>query len=188
MVIYHANGHAQNNYYPGYVILNTNDTIYGTIQDRNISKGRLLKRIRFKPKKGKKKKFDASDLSGYSIQGTVFESKWYAEESSFLKFYYPNKYGVGQKTFLRVHVKGGVSCYTKEFIDGDNNLIDGFELFLKTGDDHYQRATQGIFGLKKKKLVSYFKDCPKLVNHLTENTFKSAQEVANYYNINCKFN
>lgn len=180
-----SSANTQNNYFPGYVVLKTNDTLFGQIQDRNIKKGQLLNKIKFKSKTAKRKKYSAEDLNSYKIGNTVFESRWYDENSNFLKFNYTNKYGVGEKIFLRLNVKGKLSCYTKEFVDYDSILINGFELFLKEGDTHFQRANQGLFGLNKKKLFKYFEDCPALVASINTNKLKRAFEVANYYNNNC---
>ncbi len=179
------NSFAQNRYLSGYVVMNNGDTLRGTIMDRNTNQGRLYRKIRFKSADSKRKKYDAYDLQGYSVEGVQFESKWFSEEGIPFNMRYMSKYGLGNKVFLRVQVKGEVTCYTKEFVDGDDIAIGGFELFQKKGEDMLQRANQGILGLKKKKLAAYFSDCPKLVDKITAGEIKRAVEVARYYNENC---
>ena len=176
---------AQNNFQPGYVVLNDGDTLYGEVCDRNINQGEIFQRIKFKPNKGRKRRYGPNNLMSYQVGGVVFESRWYAEQTQFLRFNHFNRYGMGEKVFLRVLVKGNVPCYTMEFEDPDNDFIDGFELFLKEGDDFYQRANQGIFGLKKKRLSEYFQDCPDLVAKLNRGEFQNASEVARFYNQFC---
>ncbi|NER15746.1 hypothetical protein [Spongiivirga citrea] len=177
---------SQKDYFPGYIVLNNRDTLYGEIQDRNINKVRLYEKIRFRSASGKRMKLSASDLISYSVNNKIFESKWFDEHANIFRFYYTHKIGTGEKTFLRLDTKGKVSVYTKEFTDGDCSTIDEFPLFLKEGDKYFQRATQGVFGLKKKKLASYFQDCPKLVSEINQRSLKYAFEVADYYNNKCE--
>lgn len=44
------------------------------------------------------------------------------------------------------------------------------------------RATQGIFGLKKKLLSNYFKECPELVEKINNKKMKSVEDVLTFYN------
>ena len=176
---------SQSSYLKGYVVLNSGDTLYGKVMDRDINRSRLLNRIRFKQNGKKLKKYSAYDLSSYNVDNVIFESKWYDEQVEFFNFRYPNRYGIGQKVFLRVNSKGKLSCYTKEFVDQDDVAINGFELFQKEGDDYFERANQGLFGLKKKKLTNYFKECPKLVERINNGRIKTALEVTKYYNSKC---
>lgn len=176
---------AQNTYYPGFVVLNSGDTLKGKIQDRNINRGVIYDRIRFISENGKKEKYTAEDLISYSVESVNFESKWFNEETAFFKFRYTSIYGQGEKVFLRVNVKGKLTCYTNEYVDEDNDFFDGFELYLKEGENEFQRANQGLFGLKKNKLSEYFRDCPSLVEKINNEEIKNAIEVANYYNAEC---
>ncbi|OZV68475.1 hypothetical protein [Winogradskyella aurantia] len=174
--------HAQD-YEPGYIVLNTNDTLYGSIKNRND--GALYKKIRFKDKHGKVNRYTAENLLGYKAGIYTYESLWYREESQFFKFDYYSRPGYGEKVFLKVLAKGHLSCYAKEFIHDDNDYVDEFELFLRNGDQTMARATQGIFGLKKKRLTGYFWDCPKLVEKINNNTITKPLDVVTYYNEFC---
>ena len=76
VILFNVLSYAQNDYHPGYIVLKSNDTLHGKIQDRNIQKGLLYEKIRFKSKKYKRKKYSAENLIAYKIGNTVFESKW----------------------------------------------------------------------------------------------------------------
>ncbi len=47
------------------------------------------------------------------------------------------------------------------------------------------RVTQGIMGLKQKRLVEYFNDCPALVKAINNKTLNTAPEVYNFYMNEC---
>ncbi|MEM7109331.1 MAG: hypothetical protein AAF519_13990 [Bacteroidota bacterium] len=175
---------AQNGYLSGYIVLNEGDTLFGKLKDRDVDRGRLLNTIRFKQKGKRVKKYSAYDLLSYRVDRVIFESKWYEEKAEFFNFQYLNRYGVGEKVFLRVNSKGKLSCYTKELIDDDSDF-DGFELFQKEGDDFFIRANQGLFGLKKKKLANYFTDCPQLVQKIDSGEIKNTWEVTSFFNMKC---
>ena len=174
---------AHADYEPGYIILNNNDTIYGSIRDRTDYK--LFDKIRFRQENRKTKRYSAYDIKGYKKGIYSFESLWYKEESEFFRFAYLNRKGYGKKVFLKVLVKGELSCYAKEYVDDDNFYFDYFELFKQNGENKFQRATQGMFGLKKKRLTRYFFDCPNLVNKINNNSIKSPLDVVTYYNTFC---
>jgi len=174
---------AQADYEPGYIILNNNDTIYGSIRDRTDYK--LFDKIRFRQENRKTKRYSAYDIKGYKKGIYSFESLWYKEESEFFRFDYLNRKGYGKKVFLKVLVKGELSCYAKEYVDDDNFYFDYFELFKQNGENKFERATQGMFGLKKKRLTRYFFDCPNLVNKINNNSIKSPLDVVTYYNAFC---
>ena len=82
-------------------------------------------------------------------------------------------------------VKGKLSCYAKEYIQDDNFYVDYFELFKRYGENTFERATQGFFGLKKKRLTRYFFDCPNLVKKINNNSIKNPLDVVAYYNQFC---
>lgn len=177
--------YAQPGYVPGYIILENNDTLYGKIKDRNTFSGNIFRKIRFKKKGERVKRYTAHDILGYYNGEHTFESVWYYEESEFLTSYYYSKPRYGQKVFLIKTITGPLNLYAKEFTHDDNSYMDSFPFFKREGDDYFVRATQGIFGLKKKKLARYFSDCPSLVNKIQEGAIKRAYEVADYYNTQC---
>ena len=48
----------------------------------------------------------------------------------------------------------------------------------------FVRVTQGILGLKKKRLTEYFRDCPELIYKIENGELKDPVEIANFYNHN----
>ena len=176
--------YAQGNYVPGYVILENNDTLYGKIKDRNNFSGEIFQKIKFKQKGQRRKKYTARDILGYNNGVHNFKSLWYHEESEFLRSTYSADPRFGEKVFLIVYSEGPLSVYGKEFMD-DSSYGDSFPLFKRAKDNYYVRATQGIFGLKKKNLARYFSYCPSLVLKIQERELKRTFEVADYYNSNC---
>lgn len=170
-------------YEPGHVILNHGDTLYGKVQDRNDWE--LFRRIRFKGEKGKTKRYAAKDLQGYTMGIHTFESKWFAEESEFLRTSYYNRKGYGERVFLKVLHRGPLNVYAREFFYDDNSVANQYELFQRQGETAMQRATQGVFGLKKKRLASYFWDCPTLAEKIADGSLKGPLEVARYYALLC---
>lgn len=170
------------NYEQGYIVLNTKDTLYGKIKDRDDND--LYKKIKFINALGKKRKYSAYDILAYKKGIYEYESKWYNAKNELLNIYYYEREGYGEKVFLKVLESGRLSCYVKEFIDCDD-AIDAFELFQKEGEHNYIRATQGIFGLKKKKLANYFWDCPLLVKKINERLLRYPIDVVKYYNEFC---
>jgi hypothetical protein len=59
-------------------------------------------------------------------------------------------------------------------------------LIRKNGADEMVRVTQGILGLKRKRLAEYFADCPKLVSVIKSKTINSAEYLISFYELNCK--
>ena len=167
----------------GYIVLNSNDTLYGSVKDRND--GTLYKKIRFKNEHSKVKRYSAKDLLSYKAGIYTYESLWYAEESHFFKFNYYSRPGYGHKVFLKVLAKGRLSCYAKEYVHDDSDYFDQYELFLRDSDKTMARATQGIFGLKKKRLTNYFWDCPTLVQKINNKSITKPLDVVTYYNEIC---
>lgn len=173
----------QKGYSPGYVIHNNGDTLQGIIRDRSDDK--IYTRIKFKSETRGRQKYSPHQISGYKINGREYESMWFDEQSEFFTFDYYNQEGRGDKVFLRVEARGPVSLYYIEFLDPDNGYPDELGFFKRETDNYFQRATQGLFGLKKKKLAEYFRDCPDLVHQIESGRIKSPLEVVEYYHVEC---
>ena len=173
----------QKGFSPGYVILNSGDTLQGSIRDR--SEDKIYKKIRFRGENTGRNKYSPYQIKGYIINGSEFESFWFEEQTQFFMFNYFNVEGRGEKVFLRVLARGPLSCYLLEYIDPDSGYPDGFELFKRENDNFFERATQGIFGLKKNRLSRYLQDCPSLVEKIQSGHIKRPMEVVDYYNTQC---
>jgi hypothetical protein len=180
--------HAQKKgYFQGYVITLEGDTLDGLVKDR--SKGsfaELYSRIRFKSGNSViRKKYSPCKLLGYSCSGRVYESVPIEEESSFFRFNYRVNAG-SERVFLRVIARNEpLTYYHWEYMDEDSNYLDYIPLFYLDGSDSMVRITQGILGLKRKRLVEYFRDCPKLVEAIGSKKLKEITEVYDFYLYNC---
>lgn len=177
---------SQEEYQAGYIVMNSGDTINGYISDRNIKKAELYAKVKFKSKDSRrKKKYSADQISAYGYGNNHFVSFHIERRSAGIRTSLIVTTGDKDKEFVKRIVDGKVSFYLFEFSD-EGEYIDNVGYFLKENDDKFQRATQGIFGLKKKQLTEYFGDCPLLIERLNNNEFNGAHEVVNFYNTNCQ--
>ncbi|RPI41657.1 MAG: hypothetical protein EHM46_06135, partial [Bacteroidetes bacterium] len=170
--------YSQEAFSPGYVILNSGDTLHGQVRDRDLSRDAIFKKVRFREEHHGTKRYGPYDIEGYRIGDIEFDSRWFEEEAEFFKFFYFCRAGVGEKTFLKVLERGELTCYYREYIDPDSGYPDGYELFQRAGEDHFERATQGILGLKMKRLSAYFADCPSLVRQINNGEIRTPGEMA----------
>lgn len=161
--------HAQDDSQEGFVITHENDTLYGTIRDRNTGAFvEIYEKIRFKGER-KKKRFSPHDIRGYKIGNICFKS-------FFLD---------GEMTFLRVASEGHVSHYIYELQEQGEQLVQDIDYLQKGLNRPLIRVTQGLFGLKKKRLASLLSDCPGLPERILNKEFKYVFEVVALYN-DCK--
>lgn len=173
----------KNGFEQGYVISLEGDTLLGQVKDRSREPFvELYRKIRFKPDgRSSRRKYRPKDITGYGACGRDYESVPLWEESSFFKFRYyldPN----AEKVFLLVlRRQAGLTYYRQEFIYDDNNYLDFYPLFHRDGYSEMVRVTQGVLGLKRKRLMEYFNDCDELVKALYSKELKEAHEVYNYY-------
>ena len=174
-------------YSKGYVITFKGDTLQGLLKDRSSgSFMELYTKIRFKSKKPRRKrKFGADDIQGYGFKDQYFESVPLQEEASFFKFrYYTNN--SSKRVFLKVIEKNQyLTYYHWEFVQDDNSYLDYVPLFHLHKKNEMARVTQGIFGLKRKRLAAYFQDCPELVNGIKRKELNTALEVFTFYTDTC---
>jgi len=70
-------------------------------------------------------------------------------------------------------------------VDSESNYLDYTPLFYKEGSDEMVRVTQGILGLKRKRLIEYFWDCPELAQAIDKKELNEIDEVYNFYLENC---
>lgn len=157
---------SQNNYQEGYVVTNRNDTLHGSVSNfREGAFGGIHEKIKLKGK-GLKKRLSPKRIQAYKIGNTTFRSM----------------HLFGEMNFLKVASEGYVNHYVFEFQEQGEQLIQDIDYFQKGENGPLVRATQGVFGLKKKQLASFFSDCPLLVEKIRNKEFKYAFEVADFYN------
>jgi len=180
--------HAQKkNYSRAYVILPEGDTLEGWVKDRSSGTFiELYSRIRFKSDKARgKRKYGPDEILAYSINGLLYESVPVIEDSEFFRFTYPVS-DANERVFLKVITRAeGLTYYHWEYVDGDSNYLDYVPLFYREGYYEMVRVTQGILGLKRNKLASYFSDCPDLVHAIHAKQLDEIYEVYDFYLSHC---
>ncbi len=177
--------YGQNSYNNGYIVTNNNDTIHGYLKDRKEKfYPKLYKNIRFKTSKNQifYQKFNATQITEYSINNAVYKSIWIDISGNFFNEQYTNIRGKGGKIFLKVIILGYLTYYQLEYYDMDSGQLETIDLLKRRDDNYFIRATQGIFGLKKRKLSQYFKDCPELAYKIQSGQITSTLEVTIFYN------
>jgi len=173
---------AQGDYELGYIITNSNDTIKGFVKDRKTHPfGKLYDKIRFK-NSSEKRKYSPQQILGYKQGNRVFESLWLEISPALIDESYTIDPKSGEKQFLKVDQKGYLTLYQMEITDPDSDYIDQIPLFKKEGENYLIRVTQGMFGLKKRNLQTYFKNCPELMKKVEHQELKTPREIAVFYN------
>jgi hypothetical protein len=177
----------KNGYSQGYIINSEGETIEGQVKDRSSGSFiELYKRIRFKPDNAHiKRKYSADEILGYGMNDQHFESVPLYEETAFFKFryYIDESY---DRIFLKViSWDADLSYFHWEYVDSDSNYLDYTPLFYREGSDQMVRVTQGVLGLKRKRLVEYFWDCPDLVQALKSKDLDEIYEVYDFYLERC---
>lgn len=174
-------------FFPGYVITIEGDTLKGWVKDRSTGTfTELYSRIRFKSgNSGFKNKYSPDRIQEYSCNGQVYKSVPVYEESAFFMFryYIDDRY---DRVFLRVIARDEPLTYFHwEYIDADSNYLDYIPLFYLDGSSQMVRVTQGILGLKRNRLMEYFRNCPELVDAIERKSVNETTEVYNFYLNRC---
>lgn len=173
---------AQNGFERGYLIQNSGDTLFGSIRDRKEGfRPKLLKKIEIRTN-GKVQRFALKHIQEYAIGGSIYERHWLKQSRSFPREEYQSIEGFGEQQFLRVISRGKLSYFQLEFYDAESGVLDFVDLFNLAGETRMIRATQGVFGLKKNALTSYFSAYPQFVERINANEFKRAQELVDAFN------
>lgn len=173
---------AQKGYEPGYIITNSNDTIKGFVKDRKPPPfGKLYPKIHFK-NSHQKRKYSPNQILGYKQGDRAFESLALQSNGYLINENYIINPDIDEKQFLKVDLRGYLTLYQMEITDPDSDYIDQIPLFKRSDENFLQRVTQGMFGLKKGKLMAYFEDCPVLFDKIENNELKTPLEIATFYN------
>lgn len=170
-------------YLPGHIITLEGDTLTGLVRDRSSGAfTELYPRIRFKAGNAAfRRKYSPYKIQGYTCNDQVYESVALQEESSFFSFRYPVNAG-HERVFLRLIARDEpLTYYHWEYVDEDSNYLDYIPLFYLDGSDSMVRVTQGILGLKRKRLVEYFGDCPQLIEAIENKKLSETNEVYDFY-------
>lgn len=181
---------AQNSNTLDYIVLNNNDTLYGSVKHVNQKSvnPEFYKKIRLTNTNGHKKKYKRKDVSAFRVNTINYEGFWLSQSSEKIVFINP-RYDInsqnGEQYFLRVISKGELSHYHLEWWDYESTGLMWMDLLKKKKDQFFIRATQGFFGLKRKVLINYFLNCQDLKEQIKQKKLKNVQQVVDYYNTYC---
>ena len=174
---------AQRGYEPGYVITQNLDTLHGLVKDRKEEPfAQIYKKIRFRGNGIFTKKYSPKKILGYKKGENEFESHWIEVSTSFLTVEYLSRENLGKKHFLKVKQRGFLTYYQWEFLEYDSFVLQWVDLFKRRDEDYFVRVTQGVLGLKKKRLERYFEDCPELMEKIHNKELRRPAEIAGFYN------
>lgn len=174
-------------YSPGYIITLEGDTVAGWVKDRSTGMfPELYSRIRFKAENSAfRKKYSPDQILAYASSDQIYESLPLWEESDFFKFRYHVSEG-SERIFLRVILKSDVLTYYHwEYIQDENGYLDYIPLFYRIGSDQMVRITQGVLGLKRKRLIEYFRDCQVMCAAIAEKELNEITDVYYFYLDKC---
>jgi hypothetical protein len=180
---------AQENQKHDYLVLYVGDTLYGTVQyiDEGIPR-EFYKKIRLETSEGKRKKYKRKNVASFRVSNITYESFWLSQTSQRFSLVNP-KYNIdhnnGEQYFLKVVGKGNLNHYELEWIDQGESVLWSMSLLNKQEDPFFIRADQGLLGLKRKVLLNYFFNCPKLKEEINLKQLNKVWQVVDFYNKNC---
>ncbi len=173
-----------------YLVLNRGDTIYGQVQHVNYRgvSPRYYKKIRVTNANGKRKKYRREAVKSFSVNNTQYEGFRLSQSSEKITLLDP-VYNIdahrGEKHFLKVMSIGALSYYQLEWWEPGDSALWWMDLLKKSGDPFFVRATQGLFGLKRRVLSNYFADCPRLSEKIAQKELKEISDIVDLYRTNC---
>jgi hypothetical protein len=180
----------KSSYSPGYVILESGDTLKGQVKDRSPEPfTELYGKIRFRTEGSRKtKKYKPHKILGYGFDDQHFISVNIAEYRIDAVTRYHISFS-NQNSFLKaVERSPQLHWYEQYFVYDDNNYLDSIPFFYKPGEEQMVRVTQGILGFKKKRLAEYFDGCAQLIHILKDrgSNIKTVSELYNFYVRTCE--
>lgn len=177
----HQKTFAQKGFSNGYIITNENDTLFGKIKDRKHGTFETIyKKVRWKGDDGKKFKFDAYDVNGYNVDGAEYVSMWFTETTIFLSFSSFSNPNEGKKIFFLRAYSGYLSYYFIEYVE--DGRIEKRGYFKRADENELVFVRTGLFGINKKRLISYFNDCEELQSMIESKKITNPYEILEFYN------
>jgi hypothetical protein len=174
---------AQKRFKPGFVVTTNFDTLRGKIKDWKIgSLDDKYPPIKFKNERGKRKKFQPHEMAFFQSGSDLYECLAFRETFVRLRSYRTITSDRNEIRYLKVVERGYLTCYHQEFLESEFGNPDYLVLYKRQTDPYLIPATQGIFGLKRKRLIQYFQDCPPLVAKIQSKSIKDPLEVVRFYN------
>jgi len=171
-----------NDWLPGYVVTNQGDTLYGQVRDRDTGPfGGLYDKIRLKADRGGKRRYSPRQISSYQRGNARFVTLRIVSRTNFFKTETWVTDEGGEPRFYQVIAEGPLTLYHQEYTDDDNSMILDIPFFKREDNPRLVRATQGLFGLKKKLLADFFSDRPELVDQIQSGALTTPMQVWEAY-------
>jgi hypothetical protein len=164
-----------------YIVNLKGDTLRGTVKDRKTGfRVEQLKTIRYKGEGYLlPKRFKPQQIQGYSAQGRNYES-----------FRVNRKGLLGERLvildgksniFLRCsYADSRIKLLYHDYSDEDG-VIESVPYFLLSGRTEIVRATQGLLGLKRNLLSTYFNQHPELVRRINDKQVNTVLEIVSFF-------
>ncbi|MEM0996362.1 MAG: hypothetical protein AAGN35_04755 [Bacteroidota bacterium] len=175
----------QSDWRAGYVVNLSGDTLRGQVRDRDTGPfGGLYNKVILKGEKGssvRRKRFPPRKMRAYRWGDADFIVLPTVTESVLLTTRRRVDPERGVPEVFQIVVEGPLCLYYDEFTDEDNSDIRAIPYFKRAGNPALVRATQGLFGLKVKRLSEFFADRPDLVRKLQAGTLKTPMDVVRAY-------
>lgn len=186
LFIFHA-AHSQENFIPGYVIQNNNDTLFGWVDYRNWKKNPDW--VSFKTKDGSDPiVYTTTEIKEFGVEEDIYVSAVVEAEVSPLHInklnYIPDLTIVSDTTFLQVLFKGEKSLYVYKNKDGRENYYikkaSGYELLIYNRyfvllNKHFEIGKRKRVIAENKKylnqLALYLGDCKSIQSLLQSTTY-----------------
>ncbi len=177
---------SQNKQDAGFIITKKGDTLYGWIKDIKIENmDRPNSKIRIQLEKGKKSKHKLKTISIIERGDEIFETFWLEKNGSVFNEKYIVTNNKGDFQLLKCISTGDLSHYIKLYIDQESGVFESIDFLKLKNSNVIIRATQGVFGLKKKKVAEYLNNCEAIVTKIKSEEVKTIFDVVSYYNNYC---
>jgi hypothetical protein len=149
----------QTGYNDGFIVKNNNDTIFGSVKNRDAFPYRLLRYVMFKPTKNSQPEYyDPEELKEFQIGNTKYVSRY-------LK--------VKKKNYFFEFISGGrLQHYELEFNNWGANNNTYYTLLQKDGDEEYLsfEMNNPLFPFRR-KIVEYLKEAPGLCKKISSGIY-----------------
>ncbi len=184
-ILFSSMAYSKKGFEEGYIITNKMDTIFGMLKDRKLGTfNKLYSKIIFINKKGKKRKYGPNDILAYRIGEIEFVSLWFLENNYFFILNARSIENEGEKRFFKHIIKGPLDYFYLEYVE-ENGVIDHSGYFKRENEEVMLFVRTGIFGLNKKQVIPYFKDCKALQDKILDRSIINPYKIVNYYNKQC---
>ena len=180
---------AQGNKNLDYLALYVGDTLYGKVEyiAERIPR-EFHKRIVVITTDGRVKKYKRKNVASFKVENNIYESFLLSQTAEKFRLVDP-KFNIdnnnGKQYFLKVISKGNLSHYELEWIEQGEAALRSMDLLKKNTDLFFIRATQGVFGLKRKVTLDYFFNCAKIKEAISQKQVSDVRDVVDFYNKHC---